>query len=100
MPTDVAILLFDDLTALDAVGPYEILRSLPDATVRFVARAPGIKRTDHGALGLLADHALDDVPDPDVVVVPGGRGELAVRDDGPVLDWIRAAHESTQWTTS
>mgnify|MGYP002682364811 CR=1 FL=1 len=63
------------LTALDAVGPYEVLRSLPGATLRMVAADPGPQRTDHGALALVADHSLTDVPAPDVPVVPGGPGE-------------------------
>jgi putative intracellular protease/amidase len=100
MPTEIAVLLFDGLTALDAVGPYEVLRSLPDSTVRFVARDPGVKRTDHGALGLVADHSIADVTTPDVLVVPGGAGEVRVREDVEVLDWIRAVHEATRWTTS
>ena len=58
MATEVAILLFDNLTALDAVGPYEVLRSLPDSTLRFVAAEPGLKRTDHGALAIVG-RALD-----------------------------------------
>ncbi len=100
MPTDVAILLFDNLTALDAVGPYEVLRGLPDSTLRFVAAEPGLKRTDHGALAIMVEHSLDDVPRPDVVVIPGGRGEEAAREDPRVLDWIRTVHETSQWTTS
>jgi putative intracellular protease/amidase len=100
MATDVAILLFENLTALDAVGPYEVLRGLPDSTVCFVAAEPGPKRTDHGALVMMAEHSLDDVPNPDIVVIPGGPGEAAVREDARVLDWIRAAHETSQWTTS
>jgi putative intracellular protease/amidase len=100
MATEVAILLFDNLTALDAVGPYEVLRSLPDSTLRFVAAEPGLKRTDHGALAIAAEHSIDDAPHPDIVVIPGGRGELAVRDDARVLEWIRTAHETSQWTTS
>jgi transcriptional regulator GlxA family with amidase domain len=96
----IAILLFDRLTALDAVGPYEVLRGLPEADVRFVATAPGPQRTDHGALALVADYALDDVRAPDVIVVPGGPGEVAVRGDERALDWLRAAHVGSQWTTS
>jgi putative intracellular protease/amidase len=100
MATDIAILLFDNLTALDAVGPYEVLRSLPDSTLRFVAAEPGIKRTDHGALAILVEHSIDDVPNPDIIVIPGGRGEAAVRDDRRVIDWLLAAHETSRWTTS
>jgi transcriptional regulator GlxA family with amidase domain len=96
----IAILLFDRLTALDAVGPYEVLRGFPGAGVTFVAAEPGAKRTDHGSLSLVADHALHAVPRPDIVVVPGGPGELDARADPRVLDWLRTAHETTDWTTS
>jgi putative intracellular protease/amidase len=97
---DVAIPLFEGFTAMDAVGPYEVLARLPGATVRFVAETPGPVRTETGALGLTADHALDDFPAPEVLMVPGGRGNRALLDGGPMVDWVRAAHESSEWTTS
>jgi transcriptional regulator GlxA family with amidase domain len=96
----IAILIFDRLTALDAVGPYEVLSRLPDAEVTFVAQEPGLKRTDTGRLGLLADASLAEVPHPDIVLVPGGPGQAALMDDGPVHEWLRAAHETSTWTTS
>jgi putative intracellular protease/amidase len=97
---EIAILLFDRLTALDAVGPYEVLSRIPGATVKFVAREPGPKRTDIGSLALVADYALDQVSAPDIVVIPGGPGQTALMDDVPVLNWIRRAHETSKWTTS
>lgn len=95
----IAIALYDGITALDAIGPYEALSRLPGAEIRFVADQAGPKRCDSGALSLVADHALDAVPSPDVVVVPGGEG---TRDGSgrALLDWLRAAHESSRWTTS
>lgn len=97
---EVAILIFDRLTALDAIGPYEVLRSVPGSKVKFVSQTPGPKRTDAGSLALVADYALEDVPTPDVIVVPGGPGQLALMQDEPVLEWIRHAHETSRWTTS
>jgi len=97
---DIAILLFDRLTALDAVGPYEVLSRLPDAKVTFVASQPGPKRTDTGALALVADASLADVPRPDILLVPGGPGQADAEKDEAVLDWLRTAHETTTWTTS
>ena len=97
---EVAILIFDRLTALDAVGPYEVLRSVPGATVKFVARERGPKRTDAGSLALVADYELGEVTAPDVIVVPGGPGQIALMDDEPVLEWIRQAHQTSRWTTS
>lgn len=97
---DIAVLLYDKFTALDAVGPYEVLSRLPDATVTFVAAEPGLIRSESGSLALAADHALTELPRPDVVVVPGGSGQVAVMDDPAVLSWLRAAHQTTTWTTS
>ncbi len=97
---NIAIPIFDDLTALDAVGPYEVLSRLPGAKVHFLAVEPGPKRTENGMLALVADQALDELPDPDVLVVPGGYGTRALMEDETILAWLRRAHESSQWTTS
>ena len=97
---EIAIPIFDRFTALDAVGPYEVLSRLPDARVRFVAQEPGPKQTETGMLSLTAEAALEDVPSPDVLVVPGGFGTRPLMKDEAMLDWIRGVHETSQWTTS
>jgi transcriptional regulator GlxA family with amidase domain len=97
---DIAILLFDRLTGLDAVGPYEVLSRIPDVNLTFVATEAGPKRTDTKALALVADATLADVPHPDILVVPGGPGQNDAEKDEAVLDWLRTAHETTTWTTS
>lgn len=96
----IAILVFPRLTALDAVGPYEVLSRIPDVDLKFVASDPGELRTDTGMLGISADAALSEFTDPDVLVVPGGVGNRPLLSDEAVLDWIRKADETTQWTTS
>ncbi len=96
----IAFLLFDGVTALDAVGPYEVLSRLPDAEVRFVAVKPGPQRADGGSLELVAGQALADVPKPDIVVIPGGPGIRQMVHDEEITGWIRMAHESSRWTTS
>jgi putative intracellular protease/amidase len=95
-----AILIYDGITALDAVGPYEVLSRLPGNEVRFVAGEPGPKRTENGMLSLVADHSLEDVQSPEILVVPGGFGSRRLLDDEQVLGWIRKAHETSLWTTS
>jgi putative intracellular protease/amidase len=97
---EIAIPIFDRLTALDAVGPYEVLSRLPEARVRFIAHEPGPKTTETGMLSLVAEAALEDVPEPDIVVVPGGFGTRPLMRDERMLDWIRHAHEHSDWTTS
>jgi putative intracellular protease/amidase len=97
---DIAIPLFDGITALDAIGPYEVLSRLPGARVRFVAETPGPKRTDNKQLTLIADEALSAVPRPEIIMVPGGFGTRRLMTPNPLLDWIRAAHATSQWTTS
>jgi putative intracellular protease/amidase len=98
---DVAIPIFDGVTALDAIGPYEVLSRLPGAQVHFLSvDEPGPKRTDNGMLALGADEALADLPSPEVIVVPGGFGTRSLMHDQGMLDWIRAAHETSEWTTS
>ena len=96
----IAVVLFDRLTALDAVGPYETLQRLPGATVTFVADRTGEFRTENGFLGLIADATYDDVVQPDVVVVPGGVGTRPLIEHEPTLDWLRSVHETTRFTTS
>ncbi|MCW2970614.1 MAG: glutamine amidotransferase [Solirubrobacterales bacterium] len=97
---DIAILLYPRLTALDAIGPYEVLSRIPGAEVKFLARETGPVRTDNGMLTLMAEHALEDMAHPDIVLVPGGPGEVAARAGKPVLEWLRAADRTSTWTTS
>ena len=98
---DIAILLYDGFTALDAVGPYEVLNHLPETKVYFVAKNKGPIITDNKILSLVADFELSEVLNPDIIVVPGGiAGTLASTKDEIILDWVRTTHRSSQWTTS
>lgn len=97
--TQIAILLFDDFTALDVVGPYEVLSMIPDAKIIFVAEHTGGYKDTNG-LQLVADIALNQLPTPDIVVVPGGFGIDAQLNNKVVIDWIRNAHSHSRWTVS
>ncbi len=97
---NIAIVLYDRFTALDAIGPYEVLSRLPGASVAFAAVEPGPVRTDSGMLTLLAERSLEEVREPDIVLVPGGPGEVAARASGAVLDWLKVADRASTWTTS
>jgi transcriptional regulator GlxA family with amidase domain len=97
---NTAIVLYDRFTALDAIGPYEVLSRLPGASVTFVAAKPGPMRTDNGMLTLVADCSLEQAGRPDIVLVPGGPGDVVAHAGQAVLDWLRAADETSTWTTS
>jgi putative intracellular protease/amidase len=94
------ILIFDGLTALDAVGPYEVFRSVPGWEVEFVAPRKGEIRTDVGSLGLSADAAIGEVDAADLVLVPGGQGNRPLLEDEALLEWLREIDRGTRWTTS
>ena len=96
----IAVVIFDRVTALDAIGPYEVLSRLPGANLKFVSFEPGPVRSDNRMLALTADATLEELPDPDILVMPGGFGTRALMSDERLLAWIRKAHETTQWTTS
>ncbi|MGH9079203.1 MAG: DJ-1/PfpI family protein [Acidimicrobiales bacterium] len=96
----VAIPLFPRFTALDAVGPYEVLQRVPSIDVVTVGDRCGELRSDNGMLGLSVDATFEDVPEPDVIVFPGGIGTRALVDDQRVLGWVRHAHVTSRLTTS
>ncbi len=96
----IAIPLYERFTGLDAVGPYEVMQRLPGAEVIWLAAEPGPVAADTGHLRLVADAAFEDVPDPDILIVPGGTGTDTAVDDERLVGWIRRAHETSQWTTS
>ena len=96
----IAIVLYPGFTALDFIGPYESLRMLPDADVRFVWHQPGPITADSGVLVVGATHSFDETPSPDVILVPGGFSTMEHARDEKVLAWLRKAHETATWTAS
>lgn len=97
---EIALLLYDGMASLDAVGPYEVLRNVPGWEVRTVGPAKGEVRDERGTLGLVADHDLTEVSAAEMVLVPGGRGNRPLMKDETLLDWLRAIDRSTKWTVS
>jgi putative intracellular protease/amidase len=98
--TQIAIVTYPGVTALDFVGPYEVLRRLPDTEIRFVWHEPGPITADSGVLVLGATHSFTETPSPDVILVPGGMSTGQHARDEKLLDWVRRAHQSATWTAS
>jgi transcriptional regulator GlxA family with amidase domain len=96
----IAIPVFDRMTALDAIGPYEVLQRIPSFDITFVGHTVGEVRTENGMLGLRADATFDELSEPDVIVFPGGVGTRPLEHDQRVLEWVRHAHTGTRFTTS
>ena len=96
----IAIPIYDKFTALDCIGPYEVLSRLPGAEVKFLAAEAGPVRTETRMLTIMAEGVYEDMPNPEILVVPGGFGTRALLDDDRILDWIRGVHETSEWTTS
>ena len=100
MQIQAVIPIFSRLTALDAVGPYEVLQRIPNIDITFIGHERGIVRTENGMLGLEVDATFDDFPTPDIILFPGGAGTRPLMTDERVLDWLRTAHPTTRFTTS
>ncbi len=100
MSIQTVIPLFSQFTALDGIGPYEVLQRIPDIDVTFIGHDRGVVRSDNGMLGIEIDGTFEEHPQPDVIVFPGGHGTRELMTDARVLDWLRGAHPTTRFTTT
>ena len=100
MTLQTVIPLFPQFTALDGIGPYDILQRVPDIDITFIGHEIGPVRSDNAMLAIHVDATFEDFPNPDLIVFPGGIGTRALETDERVLDWVRQAHQTTKFTTS
>jgi transcriptional regulator GlxA family with amidase domain len=97
---EIALLVYEKLAPLDAVGPYEVMRNVPGWNVHTVAKERGEVRSEDGSLALVADLALEELTAPDLVLAPGGIGSRTLMHDEELLEWLREVDRATKWTTS
>jgi transcriptional regulator GlxA family with amidase domain len=95
----IAYVLYPDFTALDLIGPYEVISRWPDAEVHFLARSLDPVRCDRG-LTVIPTDTPESLPDPDLIVVPGSEKPVDVLDDQVLIEWLRTAAPGCQWTAS
>ncbi len=100
VPISAVIPLFAQFTALDGIGPYEVLQRIPDVDITFIGHERGVVRSDNGMLGIEVDGTFEEHPTPDLIILPGGHGTRALMEDQRVLDWVRTAHSTSTFTTS
>src|ERR1700744_2443100 len=96
----IVIALFDRFTALDAVGPHQVLHHLGDAEIIFASERVRGVTDDTGTLTLQAQASYAGAPRPDIIVAPGAPGQSAQMTPGPLLDWLTEADKTSTWTTS
>ncbi len=96
----IAIPLFPRFTALDGIGPYEVLQRIPSFDITFVGHQRGEVRSENGMLGITVDATFEELARPDVIVFPGGVGTRLLVRDQRVLEWLSTAHQTTRFTTS
>ena len=96
----VAIVLYPGFTSLDVIGPYEVLGRLPDTEVVFVAERPGLVVNDLRSLSINVVAGFADVPNPDVVLIGGGPGQMEQMSDGKLHEWLREVDRTSTWTAS
>lgn len=96
----VVIFLYDGMTALDAIGVYEVLRFLPNTKVYFTARRKGPIAMDSRSLSLVAEFSMEEISKADILVIPGGATTHSVTEDAAVIDWVKRIDATTKWTTS
>lgn len=96
---EIAVLIFNDVNALDVVGPCEVLSKIPNTKIKYVSKEPGPKATDIG-IKLFADYSFEQTQKPDILLVPGGQGIKTLTRDNEIINWIINCHKTTKWTVS
>jgi transcriptional regulator GlxA family with amidase domain len=96
----IAIVAYPGFTALDILGPYEVLGRLPDTDVVFVTEHPGAIRNDLGSLSINVETSLADVTTPELVLIGGGPGQENQMANDNLHEWLRAVDQTSAWTAS
>ena len=96
---EIAILIFDNYTALDLVGPYEVLNKLPNSKIQLV----GLEKKEYSdtyGLKISADYSMDEISQADILLIPGGFGIDKLLNNPQIIEWIQQIDRSTKWTVS
>lgn len=99
MVMKIVILLFDSFTALDVIGPYDVLNSLPDSKIYFTGLEKRVYMDKYG-LKIDAGYSIEEIDQADILLVPGGFGIDALLSDKRIIDWIQKIDRTTKWTVS
>jgi len=95
----IIILLYDGFTALDVIGPYEVLARIPDPEIYFT----GLSREDYSdtyGLKIHADYSIDEITGSDILFIPGGYGVDRILKNSTLINWIQEVDKTSKWTVS
>ena len=104
---NVGILLFPHVEILDFAGPLEVFSSA--ATVGenrerlcnvFTMAESAEPIRCNNPLTVVPDYTLENCPDMDILLVPGGRGTRPALDRPELIEWIVARAAKAELTTS
>jgi len=95
----IAIFLFDDYTALDVIGPYEVLSKLPGAQICFTGVEKREYKDSHG-LKIVADYSINEIAEADILLIPGGFGIDKILKNNEIIKWIQKIDNTSKWTVS
>ncbi|MEQ9519741.1 MAG: DJ-1/PfpI family protein, partial [Parvibaculum sp.] len=96
----IVFFLYDGFTTLDAIGPFETLSRIPGAQVQFVAKQAGLVANDNALIDIYAPLSIDEVESADMLVIPGGFADEAVRNDPHQMNWVRKIATTTKVNAS
>src|SRR5947208_12150023 len=96
---DIGFLVYPRLTPLDLVGPWEVLSRVSDASVHLVWTRPGPVQAER-EIEIRATTSFADAPPLDMLLVPGGSGQLSLMRHAIVMDYIRGCARTSDWVCS
>ena len=99
MKLKIAMLLFERLTQLDLTGPYEVFCRMPHTSVELVGKTQGPVTSEHG-MKFIAEVALDETGQYDIIMVPGGFGVNALLEDEAVIAFLQRQAPGARYITS
>ena len=95
----IGMIIFDQMTNLDFVGPNQVFGGAPNSKIHVIAKSLDPIVTDTGCR-VLADTTFNDAPELDLIFIGGGGGTTRLMDDPQVLDFLRSRAPRAQWITA
>jgi cyclohexyl-isocyanide hydratase len=98
-PIQIGILLYPNVTQLDATGPAQVLSRVPGAKLHMIWKTRDPVPTDAG-FSIVPTTTFADCPQLDVICVPGGGGQVEVMVDAEALEFLRKQGAKARYVTS